>query len=70
MALVAWLGLRAATLMAPAHGVPGQLLRAFLPIGCGGIAYLAMARLLSIRELDELRTLLRRRAHARPPAAG
>ena len=70
MALVAWAGLRAAVVMAPAHGVPGQLVRAFLPILCGGVAYLAMARLLAIRELDELRGLLRRRAHARPPSSG
>jgi putative peptidoglycan lipid II flippase len=68
MAVVAWLALRGATLLVPAGGIPGQLVRAFGPIACGGVAYLAMARLLAIGELAELRTLLRRRAHARSSA--
>ncbi len=70
MAIVAWLALRGAAALVPAYGVAGQLVRAFGPITCGALAYLAMARLLGIGELAELRALLRRRAHARSPVLG
>ncbi len=70
MAIVAWLALRGATALVPGHGVPGQLVRAFGPIACGALAYLAMARLLGIGELGELRALVRRRAHARSLVSG
>jgi putative peptidoglycan lipid II flippase len=69
MAAVAWAALRGASAAVPGGGVPGQLVRAFGPIACGGLAYLAMARLLAIRELGDLRALGRRRAHARSSAA-
>jgi putative peptidoglycan lipid II flippase len=67
LALAAWASSRGlAHLLAGPKRLPAQLVLAFGPIAAGGVAYLAAARVLRIRELDELvGTLRRRRARAR-----
>jgi putative peptidoglycan lipid II flippase len=53
----------------PAGGLAGQLVRALVPIAAGGLAYLAAARLLGVRELQLVVDVVRRRRQrARPPA--
>jgi putative peptidoglycan lipid II flippase len=62
LAVVAWGAERGLVLLLPAgKTLPRQLVLAFGPIAAGGLAYLAAARALGIRELDELLGALRRR---------
>jgi putative peptidoglycan lipid II flippase len=68
LALVAWSAHRGLALVVPGRGLARQLALALAPIALGGAAYLASARLLGLRELDELWRGLRRRRGARPPA--
>jgi putative peptidoglycan lipid II flippase len=67
LGVVAWGTHRGVTALVPGAGVPGQLLRALVPIALAGGAYVVAARLLRIEELDELLASLRRRARARSP---
>jgi putative peptidoglycan lipid II flippase len=62
LAAAAWGAHRGLAVLLPAGGGLGpRLALAFLPIAAGGLAYLAAARALGIRELEELLTALRRR---------
>jgi putative peptidoglycan lipid II flippase len=62
LALTAWASWRGlAHLLGGRKTLPAQLVLAFGPIAAGGLAYLATARALRIRELEELATTLRRR---------
>jgi putative peptidoglycan lipid II flippase len=62
LGLAAWAAERGiAWLLPPAKGLGRQLALAFGPIAAGGLAYLAAARALRIRELDEVVGVLRRR---------
>src|SRR6266545_2372683 len=62
LALAAWAVERGlARALLPGKSLGRQLALAFAPITAGGVAYLAAARALGIRELDELRSALRRR---------
>ncbi len=62
LALAAWAVERGLVRLLPEGKSLGrQLALAFGPISAGAIAYLAVARALGIRELDELRSALRRR---------
>ena len=62
LAAAAWAAERGlAALLPPGKTLPRQLLLAFGPISAGALAYLAAARALGIRELDELLAALRRR---------
>jgi putative peptidoglycan lipid II flippase len=66
LAVAAWATQRGLVRLLPArHGLGRQLILAFVPIAAGGLAYLAAARALGIRELDELRSALRRRRSRR-----
>ena len=72
LALVAWLALRGLATVLPRRGIGSQLALALGPIGAGGAAYLAAARVLRIPELDELVRGAREnleRAHARAEQA-
>ncbi len=66
-AYLVWRGLDASI------GVIGlwrQLLLALVPLTVGGVVYLAMARVLRIEELEQIRrSLTRRRAAVKPPAS-
>jgi putative peptidoglycan lipid II flippase len=67
LALVAWATLRGLAAVLPGHGLASQLALALVPIAVAGAAYLAAARILALRELDELgEALARRRRTARP----
>ena len=62
LALAAWGAERGlAHLLPGGKSLPRQLVLAFGPIAAGGLVYLAAARALGIRELDELLAALRRR---------
>jgi putative peptidoglycan lipid II flippase len=62
LAAAAWVVERGlAGALPPGKTLPRQLVLAFGPIAAGGAAYLAAARALGIRELDELVAALRRR---------
>ncbi len=62
LAVAAWLAERGLVRLLPiGKTLPRQLVLAFGPIAAGAVAYLAAARALGIRELDELRGALRRR---------
>src|SRR6266511_910335 len=62
LALAAWATERGLAAWLPAgKTLARQLAHAFVPIAAGGLAYLGAARALGIRELDELRSALRRR---------
>jgi putative peptidoglycan lipid II flippase len=62
LALAAWATQRGLARLLPGHkSLPRQLALAFGPIAAGGLVYLAAARALGIRELDELAGALRRR---------
>lgn len=63
LAGVAWGTALALGWALPAHrGLAPQLVRALGPIAAGGLAYLAAARVLRVRELGELASAVRRRA--------
>jgi putative peptidoglycan lipid II flippase len=65
LVLAAWGVERGLAHLLPAgKTLPRQLALAFGPIAAGGLAYLAAARALGIRELDELLAALRRRRGA------
>ena len=62
LAIVAWAAERGLVrLLPPGKTLGRQLVRAFGPIAAGGLAYLAAARALGVRELDELVSAVRRR---------
>jgi putative peptidoglycan lipid II flippase len=61
LALTAWGGWRGLDALLPRGGLWRQLTVGLVPIAAGGLAYLAAARALGIRELDELLAALRRR---------
>jgi putative peptidoglycan lipid II flippase len=62
LAAAAWATERGlAGLLPGGKSLPRQLVLAFGPIAAGGLAYLAVARALGVRELDELLSALRRR---------
>ncbi len=61
LALVGWATWRGLDRLLPAGGLARQLAVGLLPVAAGAAAYLAAARALGIRELDELRSALRRR---------
>ena len=65
LAAVAWATARGLAEVLPPRGMRRQLALGLLPILTGGSAYLAAARLLRIREMDELLGALRRRARRR-----
>jgi putative peptidoglycan lipid II flippase len=60
LAVAAWGAARGLAPLLPPHGLRRQLPLALGPILAGALAYLAAARLLRIRELDELLSALRR----------
>jgi putative peptidoglycan lipid II flippase len=61
LAVVAWATWRGLDRLLPAGGLARQLSVGLLPVAAGAVAYLAAARALGIRELDELVSALRRR---------
>jgi putative peptidoglycan lipid II flippase len=61
LALAAWASWRGLDRLLPSGGLPRQLALGLVPVAAGALAYLASARLLRIRELDELIGALRRR---------
>jgi putative peptidoglycan lipid II flippase len=62
LALAAWAAERGlAHLLSGGKSLPRQLVLALVPIAAGGLAYLAAARALGIRELDELLAAVKRR---------
>jgi putative peptidoglycan lipid II flippase len=61
LALAAWGTWRGLDRLLPAGGLARQLALGLLPVAAGAVAYLAAARALAIRELDELVAALRRR---------
>jgi putative peptidoglycan lipid II flippase len=62
LAIVAWAAERGLVrLLPPGKTLGRQLALAFGPIAAGGLAYLAAARALGVRELDELVSAVRRR---------
>jgi putative peptidoglycan lipid II flippase len=61
LALAAWGTWRGLDRLLPAGGLGRQLALGLLPVAAGALAYLAAARALAIRELDELVAALRRR---------
>jgi putative peptidoglycan lipid II flippase len=62
LAAAAWAAERGLSAVLPPGKTLGrQLVLAFGPIAAGGLAYLAAARVLGVRELDELLGALRRR---------
>ncbi|MGC3999650.1 MAG: murein biosynthesis integral membrane protein MurJ [Anaeromyxobacter sp.] len=61
LALAAWGAHRGLAALLPDRTVRNQLALAFGPILAGGLAYLAAARMLAVRELGELAGLVRRR---------
>lgn len=66
LAAAAWAAERGlAGLLPPGKTLTRQLVLALGPIAAGGLAYLAAARALGIRELDEILAALRRRRRAR-----
>ena len=67
LAVVAWGTLHVVAALLPGRGLGRQLCRALLPIALAGPAYFATARVIGIRELDDVSGLLRR-WRARPPA--
>ena len=68
LAGVAFGSMRLLAVALPQHGLVRQAVLALVPIGLAVPAYFAAARLLGIRELDEvLRVLRRRRTSGRPP---
>jgi putative peptidoglycan lipid II flippase len=69
MAAAAWGAMAVVQRLAPGPGLAPQLAHALLPIGSGIAAYLAAARLLRIRELDDVLRLFRRRLPGRPAGA-
>jgi putative peptidoglycan lipid II flippase len=66
LALAAWGSARGLAAVLPGQGLPRQLALGLLPVAAGGLAYLAAAKALGIRELDELLGALRR-PRPRPP---
>ncbi len=70
LAVAAWAAMRGLASVLPPRGLGRQLALALGPIALAGGAYLAAARVLAVRELDELvRAIARRRGRsARPPA--
>jgi hypothetical protein len=68
LALVAWGAVRGLRLLLPPQGLGRQLALALIPVGLGGLSYLGAARLLRVRELDELWKGVRRRLAARRSA--
>jgi putative peptidoglycan lipid II flippase len=69
MAAAAWGAMAVVQRLAPGPGLAPQLAHALLPIGSGIAAYLAAARLLRIRELDDVLRLFRRRLPGRAAGA-
>ncbi len=61
LAVVAWATWRGLDRLLPVGGLPRQLALGLVPVAAGALAYLAAARALGIRELDELVGALRRR---------
>jgi hypothetical protein len=61
LALAAWGAWRGLDRLLPAGGLARQLAVGLGPVAAGAAAYLAAARALGIRELDELVAALRRR---------
>jgi putative peptidoglycan lipid II flippase len=61
LALAAWAAWRGLDRLLPPGGLPRQLALGLVPVAAGAAAYLAAARALGIRELDELVSALRRR---------
>jgi putative peptidoglycan lipid II flippase len=61
LALAAWAAWRGLDRLLPAGGLSRQLAVGLAPVAAGAAAYLAAARALRIRELDELLAALRRR---------
>jgi putative peptidoglycan lipid II flippase len=61
LALAAWGTWRGLDRLLPPGGLGRQLALGLLPVAAGALAYLAAARALAIRELDELVAALRRR---------
>jgi putative peptidoglycan lipid II flippase len=61
LALTAWAAWRGLDRLLPGGGLPRQLVVGLVPVAAGAAAYLAAARALRIRELDELLSALRRR---------
>jgi hypothetical protein len=61
LGVVAWAAWRGLGRLLPPHGLRNQLALGLVPVLAGGLAYLGAARVLAIRELDELVGALRRR---------
>ncbi len=61
LAAVAWATARGLAPLLPTRGLGRQLAMGLVPVAAGLLAYLAAARALGIRELDELAAALRRR---------
>jgi putative peptidoglycan lipid II flippase len=61
LAIAAWGTWRGLDRLLPAGGLGRQLALGLVPVAAGALAYLAAARALAIRELDELVAALRRR---------